>query len=129
MQQNYQNATAIVRKLDRPDLFVTFTCKPTWPEVKDALGERERLEDRPGIVVRVFKMKLTELLGDILKHNLLGVVVTYICAIEFQKHSLPHAHMLLTLDDRSKVHTKHDINKFLLLNFLMLILNHACMKL
>ncbi|GBN20393.1 hypothetical protein AVEN_100470-1, partial [Araneus ventricosus] len=33
MQQKYQDAMAIVRKYGRPDLFVTFTCKPTWPEI------------------------------------------------------------------------------------------------
>ena len=34
MQQNNQDATAIVRKFGRPDLFITFTCNPTWPEIK-----------------------------------------------------------------------------------------------
>ncbi|KAG8197703.1 hypothetical protein JTE90_001627 [Oedothorax gibbosus] len=54
----------------------------------------------------------TELLDDILKRNLFGVVVAYIYVIRSQKRGLPHAHMLLTLYDGSKKRTKDDIDKF-----------------
>jgi hypothetical protein len=67
MQQNYQDAMAMVRKFGRPDLFITFTCNPTWPEIVNALQGRERPENRPDIVVRVFKIKLSELLNDLKK--------------------------------------------------------------
>ncbi|GBM96057.1 hypothetical protein AVEN_111450-1 [Araneus ventricosus] len=50
MQQNYQDAMAMVRKFGRPDLFVTFTCNPSWPEILNAMQGRERPENRPAIV-------------------------------------------------------------------------------
>ena len=33
VQQNYQDAMAIVAKYGKPDLFITFTCNPKWDEV------------------------------------------------------------------------------------------------
>ncbi|GBM37717.1 hypothetical protein AVEN_239862-1 [Araneus ventricosus] len=72
MQQNYQDAMAMVRKFGRPDLFVTFTSNPSWPEILNAMQGRERTENRPDIVVRVFKMKLSELLDDLIKRKVFG---------------------------------------------------------
>jgi hypothetical protein len=37
MQQNYQDAMSIVRKNGKPDLFITMTCNPEWPEIKENL--------------------------------------------------------------------------------------------
>ncbi|GBO19510.1 hypothetical protein AVEN_207726-1 [Araneus ventricosus] len=72
----------------------------------------QRPEDRADIVVRAFKMKLTELLDDIIKRNLFGRVISYIYVIEFQRRGLPHAHIPLTLDTYSKIRTKDDIDKY-----------------
>ncbi|GBM52915.1 hypothetical protein AVEN_197220-1 [Araneus ventricosus] len=90
----------------------TFTCNPTWVDILNVLEGPQRPEDRPDVVVRVFKMKLTELLDDITKRNLFGRVISYIYAIEIQKRGLPHAHILLTLDTYSKIRTKDDIDKY-----------------
>jgi len=40
--QNYQDAMAIIAKLGRPDLFVTFTCNPKWHEISENLFEGEQ---------------------------------------------------------------------------------------
>lgn len=112
MQQNYQDAMAMVRKFGKPDLFLTFTCNPSWPEILNSLEHHQRPENRPDIVVRVFNMKLKEFLNDISKNNLFGKVLSYIYVIEFQKRGLPHAHILLTLDSDSKIRTKDDIDKY-----------------
>ena len=37
MTQKFQDAMAIVRTYGRPDLFVTFTCNPTWREITENL--------------------------------------------------------------------------------------------
>jgi hypothetical protein len=37
MQQLYHDGMAIVRKVGKADLFVTFTANTNWPEVRDAL--------------------------------------------------------------------------------------------
>jgi hypothetical protein len=33
MAQLYQDAMNLVRRFDKPDLFIIFTCNPAWPEV------------------------------------------------------------------------------------------------
>ncbi|GBN05138.1 hypothetical protein AVEN_123241-1 [Araneus ventricosus] len=69
----------------------------------------QRPEDRPDIIVRVFNMKLKELLEDIYNQ---GTLLAYIYVIEFQTRGLPHTYILLTLDSGSKIRTKDDIDKF-----------------
>ena len=51
MQQNYQDAVSVVRKFGRPDLFITFTCNPTWPEIKSVMQGTQRPGNRPDIMV------------------------------------------------------------------------------
>ena len=63
MVQNYQDAMAICRSYGPPDMFITFTYNPKWPEIADALtfvlGQRPNA--RPNIVSRVFKLKVDSL--------------------------------------------------------------------
>ncbi|AQK86683.1 putative replication protein [Zea mays] len=51
---NYQDAMAIYRVYNPPDLFVTFTCNPKWKEIVDALRFEPGQQpcDRSDIVVR-----------------------------------------------------------------------------
>ena len=65
MVQLYQDAMSVVRKLSKPDLFVTFTCNPTWPEITRELLKHQIPSDRPNLIARVFKMKLDELFIDL----------------------------------------------------------------
>ncbi|KAM0824662.1 hypothetical protein ACQ4PT_070045 [Festuca glaucescens] len=75
-QQNFQDAVAICRVYGSPHLFPTFTCCPKWPEIKEALllEPGQRYTDRSDLVVRVFKMKLDELVGDISNGAIFGPV-------------------------------------------------------
>ncbi|CAI6360782.1 unnamed protein product [Macrosiphum euphorbiae] len=41
-----------VRNYERPDLFVTFTCNPEWPEIKVELLTGQRSFDRQDIISR-----------------------------------------------------------------------------
>ena len=43
-----QDAMAIVRKMERPSLFVTMTCDPRWPEITAQLKpiQRQKAEER-----------------------------------------------------------------------------------
>jgi hypothetical protein len=41
MQQNYQDALAIVTKYGKPDLFVTYTCNPKVQEIVENLRDGE----------------------------------------------------------------------------------------
>ena len=37
MHEYAQDAMTYVRAYGRPDLFITFTCNPTWDEIKELL--------------------------------------------------------------------------------------------
>ncbi|PHT48936.1 hypothetical protein CQW23_13144 [Capsicum baccatum] len=53
MIQYYQDAMAIYKWVGYPDLFITFTCNPRWPEIIRFLKSRGlQPEDRPGILSR-----------------------------------------------------------------------------
>ena len=93
MWQQYQDSMAIVREFGKPDLFVTVTCNPKWPEVTENLIIGQKAEDRPNIVARVFKQKLEAIEEDISKNDVFGKVKARVRVIEFQKRGLPHAHM------------------------------------
>ncbi|XP_073399748.1 uncharacterized protein [Dendrobates tinctorius] len=109
MQQRYQDAMAIVTKYGRPDLFITMTCNPKWNEITTHLEPWQRVEHRPDLVARVFKIKLESLLKDI-SSGLFGNVTAMVHVIEFQKRGLPHAHILIILDSLSKLQTEADID-------------------
>jgi hypothetical protein len=78
MQQNYQDAMALVRKFGKPDLFLTMTCNPQWREITENLKPWQRSEYRPDLIARVFNLKLKELMRDLLDRQILGRVVAYI---------------------------------------------------
>ena len=46
----FQDAMAIVREKGKPDIFLTFTCNPRWPEILQSLFENEEPRDRPDII-------------------------------------------------------------------------------
>ena len=85
--QLYQDAMAIVRRFGKPDLFITFTCNPQWPEITHALFQNQTSADRPDIVARVFKLKLKCLLHDIYykPKPIFGKMFAIIYVIEWQK--------------------------------------------
>ena len=74
MIHNYQDAMAICRWAGYPDLFLTFTCNPKWPEIVSFLEliPGQKPEDWLDIVARAFQIKLDALLQDIKKGNMLA---------------------------------------------------------
>ncbi|GJW86154.1 DNA helicase PIF1, ATP-dependent [Tanacetum coccineum] len=112
MMQNYQDAMALCRTYDNPDLFITFTSNPKWPEISKMLSyfPGQKSHDRPEIGTRVFKIKLTELLDDLMKKHVFGESHGVVYVIEFQKRGLPHAHILLWLEEHCKCKTPSDID-------------------
>ena len=108
MYKSYQNEMAIVRVFGKPDLFITITCNPKWPEITNALLSGQNAQDRSELISRVFNMKLKAILNDILKENIFGKVLAYLYTIEFQKRGLPHAHVLLILAQPYKPKTVAD---------------------
>ncbi|SGY53294.1 BQ5605_C006g03744 [Microbotryum silenes-dioicae] len=124
MVQLYQDAMAIVRAFGAPDLFITMTCNPAWPEIINALLPGQTASNRPDIVARVFQGKLTACLHGIYgDHGRPGVfgrvtqtlsiiqVVAHVHVIKFQKRGLPHAHILLILHPDDKPKTNEDFDQ------------------
>ena len=73
MQQNYMDAMALCRWYGCPDLFITITCNPKWPEIARYMREHNLSStDRPDVLSRVFKMKLDQLMKDVKELRLFG---------------------------------------------------------
>ncbi|MBW0561512.1 hypothetical protein O181_101227 [Austropuccinia psidii MF-1] len=101
MLQLYQDAMALVKFYGKPSLFITMTANPKWPEIGACLREGEIPSNWPDIITRVFKMKFDVLIWDLTINKRLGTVLSYVYTIEFQKHGLPHAHIILILAESS----------------------------
>ncbi|GES80818.1 LOW QUALITY PROTEIN: uncharacterized protein LOC114645498 [Rhizophagus clarus] len=111
MQQLYQDSMAIVRKFGKPDLFITVTCNPKWPEITNELLPNQQASNRPDLVARIFKLKLKLITNNLFKKGVLGKVIAYVYVIEFQKRGLPYAHILMILASENKPKTPEVFNK------------------
>ncbi|XP_074298852.1 uncharacterized protein LOC141629809 [Silene latifolia] len=106
MRVNYLDTMTICRWFGYPDLFITFSCKPKWPEITRFVRNRGlNPEDRPDILSRVFKIKLEELMIDLKERHIFGSVRA--------KRGLPHAHILLFLHREDKFPEAADIDKII----------------
>ena len=83
-QQLYLDAMALPRKFGKPDIFVTFTCNPKWPEIQTALPPRSHWRFHPDVCARVFMLKLKEFMNDIVINEIFGTVRAYVYRIEWQ---------------------------------------------
>ncbi|POW09663.1 hypothetical protein PSTT_06647 [Puccinia striiformis] len=110
MKQLYQDAMALVRVFGRPSLFITMTANSYWPEVVAALKEHQIPSDRPDLVTRLFRLKLENMVEDVIKRDRLGEVAAWVYTIEFQKRGLPHAHFVVFLKPGSVPRTPEAID-------------------
>ncbi|XP_026398220.1 uncharacterized protein LOC113293999 [Papaver somniferum] len=104
MIQHYQDAIALCRELGPPDLFITFTCNPNWPEIAEAIKmfPGQKPSERPDIISRVFHIKPKQLMSDLVGSRHFGEVQGALYTVEFQKRGLPHARILLRLSPDEK---------------------------
>ncbi|OWZ04457.1 Helitron helicase, partial [Phytophthora megakarya] len=110
MYQRFLDAMAIVRETGAPNLFITMTCNPNWPEIKENLTRGKQASDRPDLVARVFMQNLKALNQD-LEESVLGVVAAKTYVVEYQKRGLPHAHILLILRPEDKPVSAEDVDR------------------
>ena len=113
MLQHYHDAMAIVRQFGKPDIFLTMTCNPNWPEIRENLLPGQQPCDRPDLVAGVFNIKKDELINLITKEDFFGKVTAFVYVVEFQKRGLPHIHMLITLDKNSKKESPKAIDEII----------------
>jgi hypothetical protein len=71
-----------------PDLFVTMTCNPMWPEILRALPEGADVNDYPDIIARIFYIKALSLLDDLRKGQIFGQVLGVTWRVEWQFRGL-----------------------------------------
>ncbi len=50
-------------------------------------------------------------MDDLKNKSIFGKVISYINVIEFQKRGLPHAHILIILDEKDKFKTTDDYDR------------------
>lgn len=85
MMNLFQDAMSIVRRYGKPDLFITITCNPKWPEIMAELKPGQTPQDIPDIVSRIFRIKLKAILDQLINKGILGTVQAHMYVIEFQK--------------------------------------------
>lgn len=109
LQQNFQDAMAIVQELGRATFFETFTCNPKWHEVESAFATL-KTSFKSDVECRVFQLKLKAFIEDHVKRKCFGEVEGYVYTIEFQKRGLPHAHILFIMADKHAFRTAAQID-------------------
>ena len=72
MRRQYMDAMALVWRFGKLDIFLTMTCNPNWDEIKHELYPGQTPQDRPDLIVWVFRAKLQELKDKLLKKDILG---------------------------------------------------------
>ena len=102
MHEYTQDAMTYVRNYGRPDLFITFTCNPKWEEIQEELLTGQTHSDRHDLLARVFRQKLIKLMSIVTKSHVFGPTRCWMYSIEWQKRGLPHAHILIWLQDKIK---------------------------
>ncbi|XP_044588797.1 uncharacterized protein LOC123267978 [Cotesia glomerata] len=100
MHERTQDAMTYVRHYGRPDLFITFTCNPKWPEITELLSKAQHSHDRHDIIARVFKVKVKHMMKLLTVGRIFGDTRCYMYTIEWQKRGLPHVHILLWLEEK-----------------------------
>ncbi|XP_075125698.1 uncharacterized protein LOC142198565 [Leptodactylus fuscus] len=104
-----QDAFTYVRNYGRPDLFITFTCNSTWPEITRELMPGQQATDRHDLIARVFKIKVQKLVALLTKGQIFGETQCFMYSIEWQKRGLPHVHLLLWLKKKLRPNQIDDI--------------------
>ncbi|KAG5556991.1 hypothetical protein RHGRI_007293 [Rhododendron griersonianum] len=113
MFEIFQDSMAITRYNHHPDIFLTMTANPSWPEIIAALLPHQKSIDRPDLITRVFELKRKALMKEIEPNKVFGKKVAHVFTIEYQKRGLPHMHELTFLGGPDKIRTcaQHEILK------------------
>ncbi|XP_075139507.1 uncharacterized protein LOC142214459 [Leptodactylus fuscus] len=96
------DAFTYIHNYGRPDLFITFTCNSTWPEITCELIPGQKATDRHNLIARMFKIKVQKLAALLTKGEIFGETQCFMYSIEWQKRGLPHVHLLLWLKQKSR---------------------------
>ncbi len=84
MYQLYLDAMALPMRYHKPDLFITVTCNPKWPEISAAIPLGSHWRHHQDICARVFALKFQSMLSDLVDQELFGKVQAVVYRIEWQ---------------------------------------------
>jgi hypothetical protein len=82
--QLYLDAMALPHRFHKPDLFITITCNPCWPEISSAVPAGSHWRFHPDIVGRVFMLKFQAILREITVSEIFGPVLAFVWRVEWQ---------------------------------------------
>ena len=102
MWQKMHDIIVISNTLGHPNIFITITCNPNWPEMQNTLFACKIANDRPDLRGRIFRMKLKLLLKHLKENELFGKSTAFVSVIEFRKLRLVDAHIISFHDDPKK---------------------------
>ena len=87
-----------------PDVFITGTINPMWPEILDRLLPGQTVFDIPDVVTEVFHARLGAFMHNLKNGKYFGGRQTaYDIRVILYKHrGLPHFHMVYKLKDMPK---------------------------
>jgi hypothetical protein len=111
LQQSYLDAMTIVFHFGKPTYFITFTCNSKWREIQESLLPSQEAWERDDLIIRVFMLKMQELIDELYDRHILHRILAFVYVIEFQKRGLPHAHTLLTVADSDVPKDPETINR------------------
>ena len=100
MQEYGQDAMPYVHHFGLPDLFITFTCNPTWDEIQQLLLLGKSPMDKHDIIACVFRQKFKSLMDFIVRYEVFESVRYWMYSVEWQRRGFPHAHILIWLHDK-----------------------------
>ena len=112
-KRNYYNSMSLVSVYGKPDLLLTMTCNPEWPEIRDYLVDGEVPSDRADLVCKAFEGKAKAMMDLIEKSGVFGKCEAMTGVTEFQKRGLPHAHILIWLHTEHKLRTPTDVDRII----------------
>ncbi|KAI5423334.1 hypothetical protein KIW84_046346 [Lathyrus oleraceus] len=85
MTQRHEDGMAIVLNGGKPNIFLTMTCNPSWSEIPSEILPFQTPQDRPDLLIRIFRSKFEKLKDDVIDKGVLGKVKSYMYVTEFQK--------------------------------------------
>ena len=103
MMERCQDAMMYIQRYGNATFFITMTCNPNWPKIKEHLFLNQQPDDRPDLIARVFNLKRKLFIKCLTgTQGLLGKCIACVFSVEYQKRGLPHLHCLLWMDGTSK---------------------------
>lgn len=72
------DAMTLVQQFGKLYIFLTMTCNPNWPKIKEELQLNQETQNRPNLIICIFKAKLEALKIELFKEQIFGTIVAYV---------------------------------------------------